>query len=195
MSARNHINLIASLLALLVTPVLAYEPESRPFYGGLSFGYAVADQDCNYYNDDCDGEDTSFSVYAGKRLYKHLAFEIAYLDLGKLDNERYYETTTAETTGVNFSVLGILPIDYTGYIYGKAGYMAWNTDYTRKSSTKTTTSDSGTDFTYGLGIAFVHHNVFEFRMEIERLNELDENFDDGGAHIINFSIGGSIYIH
>ena len=119
--------------------------------------------------------------------------EVAYLDLGKLDNDRGFVTTTAETTGFNFSLLGIIPVENSGYFYGKAGFMAWQTDYTRIDATTTTTSDDdGTDFTFGIGYAFAFANRYEFRIEFERLNELDDNFNSGGSYITNLSLGGNI---
>lgn len=195
MLKKLHNTLIIGLLLLNHTVVQAEEFESYPFYAGFSYGYSQADLDCSYYSDDCDGEGTSFGIYGGKRLYEHLAFEIAYLDLGKLDNERGFETSKAETTGFNFSLLGIIPIDHRYYLYGKAGFMTWDTDYTRKADTTTKISESGTDFTYGLGFAWVLQNIFEFRMEYARLNELDDNFDDNGTHIHNFSFIGNVYFH
>lgn len=192
MPTKIYTSLVGCLLSLLTASVLADDHESYPFYGGFNFGFSQADQDCDYYSSNCDGNDTSFSIYAGKRLYENLAVEVAYLDLGKLDNDRGFVTTTAETTGFNFSLLGILPAENFGYLYGKVGMMAWQTDYTRIEVTTTTSDDSGTDFTFGIGYAFAFGNRYEFRIELERLNELDDNFNSGGSYIINFSLGGNI---
>lgn len=193
MPTKIYIRLVGSMLLLLAIPVLAEEHEPYPFYIGSTLGFSQADQDCDYYNNDCDGEDISFSFYAGKRFHENLAFEIAYLDLGKLDNKRGIGTTTAETTGFNFSLLGIIPVVNSGYFYGKAGLMAWKTDYKRVDDTTTTTSDDdGTDFTFGIGYAFAIKDRYEFRIEFERLNELDDNFNSGGSYITNLSLGGNI---
>jgi hypothetical protein len=71
--------------------------------------------------------------------------------------------------------------------------MAWQTDYTRKENgSKTSSNDDGTDFTYGLGYAISFNNKFEIRLEFERLNELDDNFDSGGAYITNYTLSGNI---
>ena len=71
--------------------------------------------------------------------------------------------------------------------------MAWETDYTRVDDTATTSSnDSGTDFTFGIGIAIALEKKYELRIELERLNELDDNFNSGGSNITNFSLGGNI---
>lgn len=197
MREKAFASLIASLMLLPGAPVKAGEDESYPYYLGFGVGFTAADQDCDYdyydYDSDCDGDDTSFKLYVGKRLYQNLGFEVTYLDLGNLDNEQGLVTTTAETTGFNFSLLGIIPFEDYGYLYGKAGFMAWQTDYTRTDTGgKTTSDDDGIDFTFGLGYAFTFQNKYELRLEFERLNELDDNFDSGGAYITNFTIAGGI---
>jgi outer membrane immunogenic protein len=197
MPGKAYASLVACLLLLSGVPVKADEHESYPYYFGFGIGFSAADQDCDYYyydnNSGCDGDDTSFKFYAGKRLYENLGFEVTYLDLGKLDNDRGLVTTTAESTGFNFSLLGIIPFDDFGYLYGKVGFMAWQTDYTRADNgSKTSSNDDGTDFTYGLGYAFSIQDKYELRLEFERLNELDDNFDSGGAYITNFSLTGGI---
>ena len=92
MPGKVYASLIACLLLLSGVPVKADEHESYPYNFGFGIGFSAADQDCDYYyydNDsNCDGEDTSFKFYAGKRLYENLGFEVTYLDLGKLDNDR-----------------------------------------------------------------------------------------------------------
>lgn len=194
MTKKAYASLAGSLL-MLALPLLAAEHESYPFYIGSTLGFSQADQDCEYYNSDCDGEDISFSFYVGKRFHENLAFEVAYLDLGKLDNDQGLFTTTGETSGFNFSLLGILPPGNFGYLYGKVGIMVWQTDYTRVDhTTNATTSndDDGTDFTFGIGLAFAFANKYEFRIELERLNELDDNFNSGGSYITNFTLGGNI---
>jgi OOP family OmpA-OmpF porin len=196
MSAKIHTSLVGTFLLLQAITISADESGSYPYYGGFNLGFSQADQDCgyDYYDYDCDGEDTSFSFYGGKRFHKNLAFEVAYLDLGKLDNEKGYSTTTAETTGINFSFLGIIPFESSGYLYGKAGFMSWKTDYSSdESGTTTTSDDDGTDFTFGIGYAFIIQDSYEFRVEFERLNELNDDFNDGGSYITNLTFGGNVY--
>jgi hypothetical protein len=196
MPDKVYLSLVAGLISLSSATAHTDTDRSYPYYLGLGTGLSYADVDCNYYfysDTECDGEDTSFKIYAGKRLYKHLGFEVAYQDLGKLDNEEGRVTTTGETTGFNFSLLGIIPFEGYGFLYGKAGFMAWQTDYTRKENgSKTSSDDDGTDFTYGLGYAISFNNKFEIRLEYERLNELDDNFDSGGAYITNYTLSGNI---
>jgi opacity protein-like surface antigen len=162
MPDKVYLSLVAGLLSLSSATAQTDKDKSYPYYLGLGTGLSYADVDCNYYfysDTECDGEDTSFKIYAGKRLY----------------------------------LLGIIPFEGYGFLYGKAGFMAWQTDYTRKENgSKTSSDDDGTDFTYGLGYAISFNNKFEIRLEYERLNELDDNFDSGGAYITNYTLSGNI---
>jgi OOP family OmpA-OmpF porin len=192
MKAKNLTRLIGGVLLLLATQAHSQHDDHYPFYGGFALGFSSADEDCDYYGYNCDGDDTSFKFYGGKRFHENLAFEVSFQDLGKLDNERGAVTTTAESSGLNFSLHGIIPISEIGYFYGKAGFMAWETDYTRVDAVTTTSDDDGTDFTFGAGFAFAFDQKYEFRLEFERLNELDNNFTPGGSYITVFSLGGTI---
>jgi hypothetical protein len=199
MLLKNYMVLAACCTFLSATPghVGADHDEDAdyPFYGGFAIGFASADKDCDYHGYDCDGDDTSVKFYGGKRLHENLAIELSFQDLGKLDDRRGSVTATAETTGVNLSLHGIIPVDGIGYLYGKIGMMAWETDYTEITpSTRTTSDDDGTDFTFGAGFAFTFNERYDFRVEFERLNELDDNFTPGGDYITVFSFGGTVYI-
>lgn len=165
-----------------------------PFYFGFALGFAGADQECDYHGYDCDGNDETFKFYGGKRLHENIAVEISYQDLGSLRDRNINSTNVAESEGFNFSLHGIIPVEGVGYFYGKAGYMLWDTEYTRIDSRSVTSDDDGTDFTYGIGFAFVFGQKYDFRVEYERLNELGDEFVPGGDHITVFSFGGTIYL-
>ena len=192
MPSENQTGLIASCLLFFITSVPANQNDEYPFYGGFALGFSASDEDCDYYGYDCDGNDTSYKFYGGKRFHENLAFEISFQDLGKLNKKNGATTTTAQTTGLNLSLLGIIPTETLGYFYGKAGIMAWDTDYTRTDTLITSSSDDGTDFTFGVGFAFAFDQKYEFRIEFERLNELDDNYTPGGSYITVFSFGGTI---
>lgn len=182
-------------LLLAASPAQADYDDNNPFYFGFALGIPSADEECDYYyHYDCDGSDTSFKFYGGKRLHENFAIEISYQDLGKLRDREFNLTTTAESEGFNISLHGIIPISDLGYFYGKAGYMLWDTEYTRIETSTERSDDEGEDFTYGLGFAFLFGEKYDFRVEYERLNELGDEFVDGGDWITVFSFGGSIYL-
>lgn len=195
MNLRLCIGILASCLIFVALPARAAQDGSYPFYGGYAIGFSGSDEDCDFHGYNCDGDDISFKFYGGKRLHENLALELSFQDLGKLSEKSTPITKTAESTGLNLSLLLIMPFNDFGYLYGKLGTMAWDTDYTRIDAVTTRSSDSGTDFTYGVGYAFTFDDQYELRIEFERLNELDDNFTPGGSFITVFSFGGTIYFN
>jgi OOP family OmpA-OmpF porin len=170
--------------------------EGYPIYGGFALGFvAASDTNCDYYGYNCDGTDLSFKIYAGKQFHNNLAVELGYYDLGKLKNKGSLVTTTAESQGFNLSLLGMIPVQNVGFFYGKAGAMVWEADYTRIGTNITTSSGSGTDFTYGAGFAYRIGNNYDFRIEYERLNELGNDYVGGGSTISVFNFAGTIYFN
>jgi OOP family OmpA-OmpF porin len=186
--------ILVTCLLLATLPAQAQEYGEQPFYFGFALGFPGSDEECDYYSYDCDGSDTSFKFYGGKRLHENLAFEISFQDLGKIRDREGSLTTTAESEGFNFSLHGIIPVADVGYFYGKAGYMLWDTEYTRIDSSVERIDDDGGDFTYGVGFALMFDEQYDFRIEFERLNELGDEFVPGGDSITVFSFGGSIYL-
>ena len=186
---------MAAATLLLCAAVAAAEDEFQSrYYGGFALAFASADADCDYYGYNCDGTDMGFRINGGKRFHPNLAAEIAWYDLGSLKNRGIGETRVAETQGVQFALLGIIPTNGAGFFYGKAGILAWQADYTRITDVTTTSSEDGTDFTYGAGYAFEFNENYDFRIEFERLNELGDDFDPGGSAITTLNISGTIYL-
>jgi len=169
----------------------AEDTTTYPLYAGFALGFASAGSSCNYYSYNCDGTDTTFKIYAGKRLHENLGVEIAYHDLGKLRDKDFYSSTTAESDGINLSLLGIIPVSDQGYFYGKAGYMWWDAEYSNSNNT-ITRDESGDEFTYGIGFAFTVNPDYDFRMEIERLNEFGDDFTHGGAEVLVLYFAGNV---
>jgi OOP family OmpA-OmpF porin len=192
MSTRYYCTYAGILILLAALPLQAEQPEKYPFYGGFGLGFASADSNCDYYGYNCDGTDTTFKIYAGKQVHRNLGFEIAFHDLGKLRNEGLKESTTAESQGVNLSLLGIIPVSDLVFFYGKAGYMAWSADYTRSGASTTRSDEDGSGFTYGAGFAYTFSPDYDFRIEFERLNELGDDFVPGGAPLSVLYFAGTI---
>ena len=193
---RPCLAIITTLALLGASPSQADHETGYPVFGGFAIGLAGADEDCDYYGYDCDGEDLSIKFFGGKRLHENLAIELSFQDLGKLDDDRGSVTTTAESSGVNLSLVGIIPTGDVGYLYGKIGAIAWEADYRRiESGTTTRSEDDGTDFTFGAGFAWLFGGKYELRFEFERLHELGDEFTPGGDYVSNFTIGGVIQFH
>ena len=186
--------IVAIAILLAVFPLAQADGLGHlPYYGGFALGFSSADSECDYYGYNCDGDDTSFKIYFGKRLHENLALEASFQDLGKLRDKGFTEDRLAASSGINLSVLGIIPTGDFGYAYGKMGFMAWEADYTRIGGAITRSSEDGSDMTYGAGFAFVFDDKYEFRIEYERLHELGDDFIPGGEAVEVGSFSGTIY--
>ena len=195
MTARIATALAGCFMLLASASPSAEDSVTYPLYAGFALGFASAGSSCDYYGYNCDGTDTSFKIYAGKRVHENLGLEIAYHDLGKLRDKNISSSTTAESQGINLSLLGIIPVSGFGYFYGKAGYMWWDADYTRSGNSTETSDEEGSDFTYGAGFAFTFSPDYDFRIEFERLNELGDDFTGGGGAVTVLYFAGSIYFN
>ena len=191
----NFGKLAAAALLLAALPAAAEHEPRYPYYMGFAIAFATADPDCDYYGYNCDGTDTGFKFYGGKRLHENLGIEIAYLDLGRIRDKDGERTSVVESEGINLSLHGIIPTGEVGYFYGKIGVMASESEITRSNNNTTRDSDeSSTDLTYGAGFALTFGGKYDFRIEFERLNELSDKFVPGGDAITAFNLGGTIYI-
>ena len=162
-------------------------------YAGLSIGVSAADEDCDYWGYNCDGNETAVKVFAGRRMHLNLALEIAYHDLGRLSDKSTSATSIADSEGINLSIHGIIPVMENMAIYGKIGTMAWDTRYTRIGTSTVSSTDQGTDFTFGAGFYMQWDDKYQLRFEFERLNELGNEFVPGGSDITLWSLGGAIH--
>lgn len=187
MSRNIRIGIIGIMLTLNLLPAAA-----NPYYVGFSLGWSSADEDCDY-NYNCDGNDTSFKFYGGSKFHENFAVEVSYQDLGLLTNKGSTITSTAESSGINVSLLGIIPVMEVLDLYGKMGWMVWDTDYARFGAINDTLADDGTDFTFGAGLSWRLEDKYQLRMEFERLNKLGNEYTTGGANISVWSFGGAIH--
>ena len=180
------------ILLGLITPLSqADDVYDYPFHAGFALGFVGADLSCDYYGYNCDGSDTGFRIHAGKRLHPNLGVEVAYHDLGKLTDRGTRNTSSAESTGINASLLGIIPVSEQIWFYGKVGYMWWDADYSQSNGTNS--SESGSDMTYGAGLTLEFNQQYDLRFELERLNELGDDFVSGGATVTAVYIIGSVH--
>jgi len=165
-------------------------------YVGFSLGFAAADQDCDYFDYDCDGDDVFFKMYGGYKFHPNFTMEVSYQDAGNIKDKSTSVITSAQSEGINVSILALIPLSEEFELYAKIGNMTSNTKYTRTSNITETSSEDGSDFTFGAGLLWefesVDDNRYQLRFEFEKLQELGNQFVSGGANITAWSFGGAI---
>ena len=155
-----------TVLCLLVVFVAATIPASASdtgFYLGAGIGKPSIDV-LDFYptlGDYVEDDGLSYKAYGGYRIFKFLAFEGGFTNLGnnqylERNVQGYREKVDISIKGFNAFVVGILPVSNVVDIYGKLGILAWDTDITvtLREEVNFAESSSGTDTAYGIGAGF-----------------------------------------
>ena len=109
-----------------------------------------------------DGSDFAWKAYAGFRIVRFVGVELAYRDWGR----QVDSGIIAEATDIDLTVVGVLPIKKFE-LYGKVGYALWDLDAAVRDVVGSGTSTDGTDFTWGLGVAWKFIDMIAIRAEYE----------------------------
>jgi OmpA-OmpF porin, OOP family len=147
-------------------------PSRTVFYIGGSLGHTSSKEDtCSGVSIPCDRRDTNWGVQMGVDFNRFVAVEVAYRNLGKLQEQNDNAGQTAEVRAKAVELTGIigLPVEkITVYVKGGA-YRAKS----QLTSTFLTEADTtNTNWTMGAG---VRYDVFEHlgvRLEYQRYNNL-----------------------
>lgn len=176
---------------LLVVAVLALSGASaasqaaaQGFYLGGSVGKSDFDDD-NAIPDlitsgSVDGSDTGYKIFGGYQFNQNFGVELAWVDLGKASYSGTFfgfpvTGGSVETSGLNVSAVGILPLGSGFALFGKAGLFAWESkarDVT--GGVPFSAKDDGTDLSLGVGVSYDVAKNFGIRAEWERFKAVGD---------------------
>lgn len=169
-------------LATMAGPSIAGDMYFLGALGSASYGSAIqTDNDAELVRLGKTGvqstagtSSTGYKAMLGYQLYPHLAIEGGYVDMGKVD----YNATFAggaigvdsKSTGMNFSVLGLAPVNDQFSVFGKIGYTMGSVKSTG-SSAGTTVSLTQDRNSMGLGFGGIYQITpsLGLRAEVEKL--------------------------
>jgi OmpA-OmpF porin, OOP family len=126
-----------------------------------------------------DGKDSGFKIFGGYQFNQHFGVELAYVDLGKASYSGMFLGApvtggSVDTTGLNFSVVGILPLNPSFELFGKIGFFTW------EAQARDTTGGvpfSGkaedTDVSFGIGASYNINRNLSVRAEWEQFEAVD----------------------
>jgi len=162
-----------ALAALFATPAFAAD---NGFYigAGVGQGYVKFDNGQFLGLDNFDANDTGWKAIVGFRPFKLFSVEANYVDLGSAQDNVAGVNTKADTTGIDAFAVGYLPIPVLD-VFAKVGVISWDQDL--HFSNIASSSDSGTDFAYGVGVGFAFGNA-GLRAEYERFEIPDTDHVD-----------------
>ncbi len=185
------------IAGIAVSSVPTFAQDSG-FYAGGAFGQTKAKDACQGVPISCDDKDTGWKIFGGYQINKHFGAELGYVDLG--------QATAAGTVGgvtVNASIkatawelmgVGTLPIADNFSAYGKLGFFRWDAEATASVAVPGafavgSLSDTGTDFTYGLGLKYHFTKNIAARVEWQRYTNVGNGAGNGKSDVDLLSLG------
>lgn len=165
-------------------------PQTR-FYVGGSLG--VANQD-GYE----EGNTTAGKLLGGVRYGRHLGAEVGYAMLGEVEKKgegRVAPMMKSDTDGLYAAVMGYMPVAHRTEVFGKAGVMRWDSDYSNDYNKAdndngyddSASNDSGTSPLIGIGAQYhMNPNMF-VRGEWERV--MGTGNDDNESDVDLLTVG------
>ncbi len=146
--------------------------------------------------------DNTARVFGGVRINENFAVEVGVNDLGEaravtddmISSPPFNMTSYKfETTGVDVTAVGILPLGRYFALFGKAGFIRWTTDFEIRSPGVLIAKDSsdGIDPVIGAGI---NVNLGAHFMLQGEFNRLVMDPSDGGVGEFNVLRGGAAVI-
>jgi OOP family OmpA-OmpF porin len=185
---------VAVLLSLLSLPGLALSQDIPGWYIGFGIGQSKAKGACDGVSGagiSCKETDTAGKILGGYQLSRNFALELAYADLGQAKASfSGFGDATIGAKGFEFTGIGMLPLSDRFSLLAKAGLFHWNVDFKDGTGLIGSSSASGTDLTYGLGVKFDFTKNFAIRGEWQRYKDVGD-LNTTGQSNIDF-IGASV---
>lgn len=184
---RRHLPVLLLLtsgaLAVMASPALA----ENPLYLVGKQGSATMEADFgNTFQQIIDGDDDSWAFGLGLRLGDHLVFQAEYQDFGSVPGVgspcsdsadvciEILVPVEADSTAISVAVLPHLALTDRFFVYGKLGFVSWESDVSevRETGRRLIDDFKDEDLVYGAGIRLVLPGPFGFFAEYERIADL-----------------------
>lgn len=157
------------IFAVLATAVLAASPAIAADGGGFYLGAGVGSFGVDV--DSFSGSDTGFKLLGGYGFNDYFGLELEYLDGGTLEDGG----AKIDVTGFNASVMGSWPVTEQFDVFAKLGMLFWDADFHVPGDSG---SDSGEDFSWGIGAGFDFTDNFGARIEYQGFEIQDTDTAD-----------------
>jgi OmpA-OmpF porin, OOP family len=189
----GHSFLVALFTALSVGSGTALSQDVG-FYAGFNFGESKADDvDCTG-TTVCDDKDIAFSIFGGYQFNRNFGIELGYVDLGRVSFSvpRFAGPVAIrfESTGLEVSGVGTMPINQQFSFYGKLGLFLWDLDVRATGPGGTAAlSEDGTDLTFALGAGYRLMKDVALHVQWQRYNDIGDGFTTGKSDIDLIGVG------
>jgi hypothetical protein len=165
---------IGSLVVALAVFALAAPSTFADGYLGVSGGQADFELDQSAVRFNLDG--TAYKAFGGFKFKPWIAAELQYLTFDGLEST--VGDITAEFDGDLINAFAVVSarIAPRVEVWAKAGGTVWDTNVTLSvpEEPESSVDDDGTEFSYGLGLAFLATQRFGVRVEWETFGDLGD---------------------
>lgn len=177
---------LVAILLLCVVGVFPTAQAQQNAYIGVGFGQSDVDDsaaDGLITSGTVDGEDSGLKIFGGLELNKNLSLEISYIDLGETTYSGSFFGTPVtngkiEITGLNFGIVGMLPVNPSLSVLGRVGFFVWDADASDiTGGIPFSASDDGTDLSFGFGVNYNFTKQIGARAEWERFDVAEVDAD------------------
>jgi len=163
--------ILSTLAVCLGVCLLAAVPTSAGPYFGASLGQASADLGDLGPDTTVDDSDTEWKVYGGWRLFKFVAVEAGFSDMGEVSAASTIDSSSVSMSanGITVAALGVLPVGNFD-VFAKMGYLYWDADLDINDPLlgQTTLGDDGNDTVLGAGVVWNYPGPGAARLEYEQ---------------------------
>lgn len=186
--------LTAALFALGVisTPALS---QDAGWFAGLGGGLSKFDDGCPggaVPGFTCDDRGASWRIFGGYQFNANFGYELGYANLGETTQSTAgVGSDTFEAKAFEMTLVVTIPFNQWYSLYGKWGIFRWDLDRTTVGAGAGTTSTSGKDKTFGLGVKYNFAKNIALQMEWQRYLDVGDpgttgrsNVDDYGVSVV-----------
>jgi OOP family OmpA-OmpF porin len=153
----------AFVASALLASAPAFAADDSGFYVGAGVG------DFGVEIGAFDDSDIGFKVFGGYQFMKYLGAELEYIDGGTAEDFGL----KVDVSGFNLSAMGILPVGEKFNVFAKLGMIFWDADLSGAARG----SDSGEDFSWGVGAGYDFTDQFGARLEYQGFEIEDADGD------------------
>ena len=188
------VGVFASVALLAAFPTWSQE---RGAYLGASLGQVEHKQGCEGVTFSCDQKDTSWRIFGGYEVNRHIAVELGYANLGETSASGIVSgvniNANIEVTAWDLTAVGSIPVMDRLSLYGRAGLYLAETEASATGSvpgfsTSVNEKESNTGFTFGFGVKFDILRSLAVRGEWRRYVEVGGD-DVGESDVDVLSVG------
>ncbi len=178
--------LIAALTASVLATAPAFADNDRGAYIGVGVGQFNIKSDLDLGEtpgesvERFDSDDTSLKLFGGWRFNRYLALELAYIDLGSLEDRIAGLPVDLSIEGFAPYVVGTLPLGIFE-LFAKVGYFFYDAEAgvggSNSGLPRVSDSDSDEDLVYAFGVGITLFDHLNARLEYELFDTDDDDSD------------------